>query len=173
MNSQMTWQPAVSPTVYRLLPNDPFFREVKRIHSDIAKRAYELSAAREFPGGHELEDWFKAKAELLAPVSVEVVEHRNELIVKAHLSGFDHDDVEVYSEPRRLFLRASHQEEPEMTEDEGESYGETLRVVFRSIDLPCEIDPDRAKATLTRGTIEIILPKLQADQPGPFLVRAM
>ena len=51
MKSHMTLQPAISPTVYRLLPNDPFLREVKRIHSDIAKRAYELSAANGFPVG--------------------------------------------------------------------------------------------------------------------------
>jgi HSP20 family molecular chaperone IbpA len=172
MASHMALEPAVSPTVYRLLPKDPFLKEVKRIHSDIAKRAYELSAASGFSRGHELEDWLKAEAELLVPVSVEVVEHRNEVTVKAHLPGFDHDDVEVYAEPGRLFLRASHQEEPEMRKDEAEYLREISRVVFRTIDLPCEIDPDRAKASLVRGTIEIILPKVQAAKLAPTLVKA-
>jgi HSP20 family molecular chaperone IbpA len=170
MNSSMALQPAVSPTVYRLLPNDPFLKEVKRIHADIAKRAYELSAASGFPRGHELEDWYEAEAELLVPVSVEVVEHRNEVTVKAHLPGFDHDDVEVYAEPGRLFLRASHQEEPEMREDEVEYMREFSRVLFRTIDLPCDIDPDRANASLVRGTIEIILPKVLAAKLAPTLV---
>jgi HSP20 family molecular chaperone IbpA len=169
VNSQMMWQPAVSPTVYRLLPNDPFLREVKRIHSDIAKRAYELSAASGFLRGHEVEDWCQAEAQLLAPVSVEIVEHRNEVMVKAHLPGFDHDDVEVYSDSRRMFLRATHDEE---LEGDAEYFGEKSRVVFRSIELPCEIDPDRARATLVRGTIEILLPKVQAVKAGPMLVRA-
>ena len=171
MKSQMALQPAVSPTVYRLLPNDPFLKEVKRIHAEIAKRAYELSAASGFPRGHELEDWLKAEAELLVPVSVEVVEHRNEVTVKAHLPGFDHDDVEVYAQPDRLFLRASHQEEPVMRED-GEYSRETSRVVFRAVGLPCEIDPDRAKASLVRGTIEIILLKVEAAKLVPTLVKA-
>jgi HSP20 family protein len=172
MESQRVLQPAVSPTVYRILPNDPFLREVKRIHADIAKRAYELSAAGGFTRGHELEDWFQAEAELLAPVSVEIAEHRNEVTVKAHLPGFVHDDVEVYSEPHRLFLRASHQQEAEMTENQAEYFGATSREVFRTIELPCEIDPDRAKASLVRGTIEIILPKVQAANAGLTLVEA-
>jgi HSP20 family protein len=168
MTSKRALQPAVSPTVYRLLPNDPFLRDVKRIYSDIAKRAFELSAASGFSPGHDLEYWFQAEAELLAPVSVGIVEHRNEVTVKANLPGFDHDDVEVYSEPRRLFLRASHQEEPEMMADQAEHFEETSRMLFRMIELPCDIEPDRAKATLVRGTIEIILPKVQAKLTQPL-----
>ena len=171
MKSSVAFQPSVSPTVYRLLPNDPFLREVKKIHSEIATRAFEISASRGFSLGHELEDWFKAEMELLAPVSVEIVEHRNEVAVKAHLAGFDHEDVEVYSEPRRLYLRATHQQEPEMTEDEAEYFGERSRTVFRSVELPCEIDPDRSRATLVRGTIEIILPKIEV-QARPVLVKS-
>jgi HSP20 family molecular chaperone IbpA len=44
--------------------------------------------------------------------------------------------------------------------------------LFSAIDLPCEIDPDRAKATLSRGTLEIILPKAQPVEAGVSLLKA-
>jgi len=31
--------------------------------------------------------------------------------------------------------------------------------VFRTIDLPVEVDPDNVKATLSKGELEITLPK--------------
>lgn len=111
MSTLMPLPPTISPTVYRLLPNDPFLRDVKRLRAKIAKRAYQLYMASGYISGQEVENWLAAEKELLAPVSVEVVDHRYELNVKAHFHGFDHDDVEIYSEARRVYIRASHQDE--------------------------------------------------------------
>jgi len=39
-----------------------------------------------------------------------------------------------------------------------------LNEVFRTIDLPAEIDPDRVKATLSQGELEITMPKKETGK---------
>jgi HSP20 family molecular chaperone IbpA len=38
-------------------------------------------------------------------------------------------------------------------------YSERSNQVFRTIEIPTDVDPERAKATLSKGELEITLPK--------------
>lgn len=122
------------------------------IRHSIAYRAYELYEARGREGGHELEDWFRAEAEVLQPVPVEITEAKDQLTVRAHVSDFSAEEVTVGIEPRRVIIwgkkKTSARMEPQQTHQD-----QFLRVQ----DLPGEVDPAKVVATLQRGVLDITL----------------
>src|SRR2546425_8973590 len=57
-----------APEIFKLFAGDPLFERVQEIKELIARRTYELSEARGFTHGHELEDWLRAQSESCAAV---------------------------------------------------------------------------------------------------------
>ncbi len=141
------------------LPERSLLRSIGEIENKIARRAYELFASSGFTDGHDLEDWLFAESELLGRMPVEVTETQNELTVNAGLPGFTEKDIEIRVEPRRLFISGKREEKSESKKKGETVYSERSNQVFRTVDLPAEIDPDKVKATLSKGELEITLPK--------------
>lgn len=119
----------------------------------IAYRAYEMYEAHGRTHGHDLEDWFHAEKDLTRPVSVEVHESTDRLTLRAQMPGFDADNVKVGVEPRRVLVWATAGHMVQAPS------GDVLPPeVLRTVDLPAEIDPSRAEATLKGAVLEISLP---------------
>jgi HSP20 family protein len=156
MKPDTSTQLTVTP---RPLPWDSFLRNVDEIENKIARRAYELFASRGFTDGHDLDDWFLAESELFGRMPVNVTETDKEVTVKAGLPGFTEKDIEIRVEPHRLFIDGKHEEKSEEKRKGETVYSERSNQVFRAIDLPADVDPDKVKATLSKGELEIILPK--------------
>jgi HSP20 family protein len=108
----------------------------------------------------------------LSPVPLEVDEANDELIVRADLPGFRDKEIEVRVEPRRLIISGKR----EQVRDEKRRktvYSERRSdEVFRTLDLSEEIDPDKVKATLQDGTLEISLPKARPARKVPVSAKA-
>jgi len=79
---------------------------LQELHGVISRRAYELFEARGYEHGHDLEDWFRAEAELLHPVRPKIHHTVNTITVRAELPGFRADQIQVIVEPRRVTLGA-------------------------------------------------------------------
>jgi HSP20 family protein len=156
----------------KLMEDDPFFQRMREVYDTLARRAYELFDGRGRQDGHDLEDWFRAESELLSPMALEVDEDSDELIVRADLPGFRDKDIEVRVEPRRLIISGKR----EQIRDEKKRktvYSERRSdEVFRTLELSQEIDPDKAKATLQDGTLEISLPKARPARKVPVSAKA-
>jgi HSP20 family protein len=135
-----------------------FLQNIADIQKRIARRAYELFASNGFTDGHDLEDWLVAESELLGKMPIELNETEKELTVKADLPGFTEKDIEIRVEPRRLFITGKREEKSEDKKKGETVYSERSNEVFRTIDLPAEIDPDKVKATLHKGELEITMP---------------
>lgn len=125
----------------------------------IARRAYELFASSGFTDGHDIEDWLFAESEVFGKMPVELSQTEKELTVSAGLPGFTEKDIEIRVEPRRLFITGKREEKSEDKKKGQTVYSERSNEVFRTIDLPVEVDPDKVKATLSKGDLEITLPK--------------
>lgn len=136
-----------------------FLQTVNDIQEQIARRAYELFALSGFTDGHDLEDWLFAESELLGKMPVELSETDKELTVSAGLPGFSDKDIEIRVEPRRLFITVKREEKSENKQKGQTFYSERSKELFRTIDLPAEIDPDKVKATLSKGGLDITMPK--------------
>jgi len=142
-------------------------RRFQELRHAIAKRAYDMFASRGFTHGHDLRDWFLAETELVRPISIEMSETETELTVKAGLPGFAEKDIDVRVEPRRLFIAGDCEEKSEQPEKDKSrvvySEWKTNRI-FRTIDLPAEVDPDKVTANMSNGVLQISLPKKETSK---------
>jgi HSP20 family protein len=156
----------------KLMDNDPFFQRIREVYDTLARRAYELFDGRGREHGHDLEDWFRAESELLSPMPLEVDEGSEELIVRADLPGFREKDIEVRVGPHRLII-SGKREQVRDEKNRKTVYSERRSdEVFRTIDLLHEVDPDKVKATLQDGTLEISLPKARPARKVPVSAKA-
>ena len=156
MNQHTSTELTITP---KPLSENLAMRKMAEIESTTARRAYELFASSGFTDGHDLEDWLLAESELFGRMPVEVTETEKELTVSAGLPGFTENDIGIRVEPRRLFISGKHEEKSENKEKGETVYSERSNQVFRTIDLPADVDPDKVNATLSNGELEITLPK--------------
>lgn len=155
MNTTRSKQVVKGLPVVEVLPESAFCEVAGQIRSEIAKRAYQIFCDSGCSNGHEVEDWLTAEAQLLESGPVELKESRDEITVQTHLAGFAPEEIALWAEPRRLYITAKH---PGASDTKtGES---AFSRVFRTIDLPAEIDAKRTRAIFSNGVVEVILPKL-------------
>ena len=122
--------------------------------------------------GHDLEDWFRAESELLGPMPVEISDANDELIVRADLPGFREKDIEVRVEPHRLIISGKREQVHEQQKRKTIYSDRKSDEVFRMVGLSEEIDPNKVKATLQDGTLEVELPKAHLSRKIPVSTRA-
>jgi HSP20 family protein len=90
---------------------------------------------------------------------VDISETENEVIVRADLPGFSKEEVSVRATENNLEIEAKHKEK---IEERGEKFYRVERKVGsfrRLISLPVEIEPEKSKARMKDGVLEVILPK--------------
>ncbi|MGA7926433.1 MAG: Hsp20/alpha crystallin family protein [Candidatus Sulfotelmatobacter sp.] len=167
-NPQATTQPAV----FRLGEEGTYVERTRHISDAIARRAYELFEARGFEHGHDREDWFRAESELLTPIPAKVVAINGGLTIRAKFPGFAHKDVEVHVGPKHLIIYAKQRESSEQKAGGALSATKMSDEVFRVLDLPHEIDPDKITATLENEVLEVTLQKAEPRKKIAGNVRA-
>lgn len=120
----------------------------------IAERAYEIYQSRGGEHGSDQEDWFKAEQEILHPLAVERDVTDGALRLTAQVPGFDAKDLEVAIAHRRAVICGVHSDsnQPAATRRKEKK-------VMRIVDLPFDVDPVTAKATLLSGTLQVVLPR--------------
>ena len=154
-------QPTTQPAVFRLGEEGTYIERTRRISDAIARRAYELFEARGFEHGHDREDWFRAESEFLTPVPAKVVAINGGLTIRSKFPGFAHKDVEVHVGPKRLIIYAKKRESSEQKGGRAFPTGKMSDEIFRVLDLPHEIDPDKITATLENEVLEVTLQKVE------------
>ena len=103
--------------------------------------------------------------------ALDLYEDENELVVKAELPELTKEDVEVSVSDSRLTIKGEKKKEEEIKE-ENYAYSERSYGAFtRSLDLPCEVEPDRIKASFKNGVLEIKLPKSEEAKKRSVAVK--
>ena len=147
-----------------LIPPSEMLEHAKRIFDAVARRAYEIFESRSCVSGHDEDDWFQAESELLKPLKVHVRESGDHLIASAELPEPHLDEIKISVEPHHLRINGT------VNASEGENTGEAVmhslryslrpaEQIFHVLELPVEVDPANAKATLEDGKLEIVMPK--------------
>jgi HSP20 family protein len=153
-----------APPIFKLLPEDHFFTTMADLHRLIARRAYELFAERGFGADHELDDWLRAESELLKPIPWEVTETEDAITVKAALPGYSAKEVEIHVEPKRLFISGQQREKSEQKKGKTIRSEQPLNQIFRGMELPALIDPEKVRASLRSGKLQIELPRIKVGE---------
>ena len=155
-----------------LNPGDAFFELAQEFNDLISRRAYELYLLRGSVDRHDLKDWVRAVSEILMPVPVDITETEIGLIVRADVPGFDENDLEVRVTPRSLCISGKRLQTSELGGEKAIHVERRSNQIFRALELPGEIDPDRVDATVRNGTLEIKLLKVGLGKKVPVLGKA-
>ena len=153
-------------------PEGMFDRSIREIYEAIARRAYELFEQRGQFHGNDLGDWLSAESESLRPVPVEVTEDDDTLSVRAEVPGFNAKDLEIKVEPSRLLIKGKTGTTTER-KTRRTVYTECLaNEIFRIVNLPAEVNPEKATAVLEDGILQLTLPKAASTKAVRIEVKA-
>ena len=147
-------QTAEPEMVAMTAPSEP----MNALSESIAHRAFEIFQSRGRTDGGDLEDWYRAEAELFHTAHVHLYESDDSLAVSAEVPGFTAEELSISVEPSRLTITGTR----------ATNHKSMRRVlycdvcadrIFRSMGLPVEVDPKKATAALRNGVLELALPK--------------
>ncbi|MDD1611910.1 MAG: Hsp20/alpha crystallin family protein, partial [Methylococcaceae bacterium] len=95
---------------------------------------------------------------------VDIIENDHEVKIHAALPGVKKEGLDVTLSNQTITIKASTKQEEK--KESGEYYRrEISRGEFqRTLTLPSQVDPDKAKASFKDGILEIILPKQEKTQ---------
>ncbi len=135
------------------------FSELDDVMDQIRVRAFNLFRNRGFSEGLDLDDWLKAEREVCWPAA-ELDEDDDEFELKVALAGFKPEEISVTANPRELIVKATHESKHEETEKSAPHWSEFhSNSVYRRVDLPADVDPDKITAKFENGLLEIEAPK--------------
>jgi HSP20 family protein len=156
----MAVQRAPEGTTLKVVEPKTLLDRINHIHENIARRAFEIFRNDGESWGHDLENWFKAEAELLHPVHMNITENDGTINVQAEVPGFSANELQVSVEPQRLTISGKKETTKEDKKKGKIIYQEQCSSeLLRIIDLPAEVDATKATATLTNGMLELSMPK--------------
>jgi HSP20 family protein len=116
-----------------------------------------------------LEDFGVTGARL--PTS-DVMETPEELVVKLDVPGFDEKDLTLEVSDHKLAVRGERSEDQAET-DARVYVRERLNAQFERIFvLPAEVDTNKVAATLSRGVLEVHVPKIEQAEPRKIEIAA-
>lgn len=172
MRVETDFERILAPESRTLNPGDAFFELSQEFNDLITQRAFELYQLRGCADGHDREDWLEAASEILMNVPVDVLETEAGLTVRADVPGFSERDLEVRVTPRRICITGKREDSTQQT-DEKTIYAERRsNQIFRALELPVEIDPDRVDATVSNGILEMKLLKVGLGKKVPVMAKS-
>jgi HSP20 family protein len=134
------------------------FEHTQDVSKLIGRRAFEIFESRGQVHGNDREDWLLAESELLTPVKFHLSESGEQISVRAEVPGFNREEIKVSLEPHRLSVSGKAQLGDHQTGKQIHSHRHG-QLMFRIIDLPCEVDLSKARATFNDGTLEVVMPR--------------
>src|ERR1022692_2655408 len=94
-------QTALEPKSLSMVQPETLLERISRIHDDIARRAYEIFEIDGGLWGNDLNNWFKAEAELLHPAHITITEENQAVNVQAEVPGFNVNELALSLDPQR------------------------------------------------------------------------
>ena len=151
---------------------EKMFERFAELTRETAHKAYEFFLKRGGELGKEIDDWFRAEAEILRPVTVEITETDNQFNVTAAVAGFQPEEIEI-SVDRNVLILSGETKAETKKEDENTVYSEwRSNRFFRQLTLPAEVEADKVKANLKDGVLQLTLPKAAPHEAKQIAISA-
>lgn len=134
---------------------DSIADDLQAMENRIRQRAYEIFSQHGFPG-KDLDNWLMAEGELAWQPSIELREKDTEFVLNVAVPGVDPKAIAVEVTPEVILVKASLR--PLREDHEGAFYASELKGgdLFRAVRLPRKIDPDKVKAKVENGMLQLI-----------------
>jgi HSP20 family protein len=91
--------------------------------------------------------------------AIDMVDRKDEIVLRADLPGLEQKDVDVSVENGTLTVRGERKEEKETKEEDYYACERWTGAFFRSVTLPPGIEADKVRASFRNGVLEVHLPK--------------
>ncbi|HEV2386327.1 MAG TPA: DUF2934 domain-containing protein [Candidatus Acidoferrales bacterium] len=150
----------------RLASPEQVFDDMKHVFDRIASRAYQIFESNGRQPGSDLQNWYRAEAELLCPVQVDIFDSQDTLTLRTEVPGFRADELQIGLEPGRFTIAGTRRTPGNRRQKQADSADRGWNHVFHSAPLPHEVDPAHAKATLVAGVLRLQLTKAAAGKQG-------
>ncbi|MBX6424589.1 MAG: Hsp20/alpha crystallin family protein [Variibacter sp.] len=103
---------------------------------------------------------------------MDVTESDGEIEITAELPGLEEKDVEITVSDNVLTVRGEKKAEAEEKKKDYRLVERSYGSFSRSVELPSGVDPDRIKATMTKGVLKITVPKPAPSHQKKIEVKA-
>lgn len=145
----------------KVVPAQALSERLDQAKEKIGRRAYEIFERRGRAHGRDMGDWLQAESELLHRFPHTVAETANTFVVFAELRGvWNAADLVVGVEARRLILSGEREVHVTYSHGGGSRTEKRVHSILHVLDLPVNVDPSRATASLVNKTLEIVMPKV-------------
>lgn len=132
---------------------------VKAMHDAVAHRAYRIFESRGFAPGHEREDWQLAESEIVRPLPCGCLDLDGRMTLTTDASCFERGEITAYIEPRCLTLSGNACPCKERRKEQTAKADLSGELVFRTLNLPVEVDPSGIRTRFNGCMLELSLPK--------------
>jgi HSP20 family protein len=106
------------------------------------------------------------------PVPVDVIESKDEIVVKATVPGLKAEDIDISLMGDTLSIKGETKSENEVKEG-NYVYRERRQGAFRrSLTLPTSVMADRARAEFENGILTLTLPKAEEVKPRSIRIKS-
>lgn len=143
----------------KLMARSPF-RELARLEREMEDMFGRLPA---WPWGERERGWAPA---------VDMVDRKDEIVLRADLPGLDQKDIQVNVDNGALTIRGNRQGEREAKEEDYYCCERWAGSFSRTMTLPPGIDPDKINATFKNGVLEVHVPKSPQAAAKTIEIRA-
>src|SRR5271169_3306202 len=152
-------QPAKTLAVAKQTETQNAVDRFQQVFDSIEKRAFEIFNNNGRWLGRDLSDWLQAESEILHPVHLEIAETEETLTVRAEVPGFTVKELNIHVEGNRLTIAGKHESKEESTKRKTIYSERCAQEIFRSVELPTDVDGTKVSATLKDGVLNLELPK--------------
>jgi HSP20 family protein len=143
----------------KLMARSPF-RELARLEREMEDMFGRLPA---WPWSERERGWAPA---------VDMVDRKDEIVLRADLPGLDEKDIEVTVQDGMLTIRGERKEETEEKKEDYYYSERTYGVFARTLPLPAGVEADKVKAIFKKGVLEVHLPKAKESKGKRIEVKA-
>jgi len=98
-------------------------------------------------------------------LALDVVENKDEFLVKASLPGINPDDLEITFTDNVLTIKGETKEDKEVKEEQYHLRERRQGMFSRSISLPNRVKADAIEASYDAGVLTLKLPKVEEIKP--------
>ena len=134
-----------------------------KIQAAVAWRAYQLFESRGCVAGHEVEDWGRAQAEVVAPLQCGTLEQDHRVCLTTDATCFDEGPIEIWLEPRRLTLCGFDPNRKPFPVPPGQPAPSRKDWIFRVHDFAVELHPGGLTARFNGPALDIYVVKASAE----------
>lgn len=165
MSTAITTTPRSSVSPFNFSSPSEVIAQMQAIEDELARAAFSRFEQRGLTPGSALDDWLSAEASLLKAVPISIEEKGDRLTVKAEVPGFLPEQLKVSVDGNMLSICGTEEttQKDRKTSGDGPQESTFTRKIHCKVSLSSNVDSKRASATLDKGVLTLIFPKMDTS----------